>query len=369
TASLSTPGVLSTVSVFTTTLHDSGGGPVWIRLRLRGTSSGTLSGGVLKVQIYASSGWEIDPYPVLWLNNNGGTPPPLLGVRGGATLVDYYYHDGTQSPAGALKQVHVGNSRAPGTVPTGGAVAATHYSNAYGQDTLAIDGLGHRSRWVYAAPGAGGNLQQSVDALGHVTTFHYNSYGLADTTTLPNGVKQSDVYDALNHDTITTNGLGYASQFSYGPLGLTRVTDPKHQVYKFDLNAWGLTKAQYDLGDPTKVDTLKYDLAGEPRTVITRRRKTTTLTYDALGRFKTRTGPDFPAESLSYGLLTTGGSWTVAADSNGRDSLAYDKAERLVYAAQHFPGDTTTYAMSYTYDTTGNLTSRTAPHNGSMARW
>jgi len=127
--------------------------------------------------------------------------------------------------------------------------------------------------------------------------------------------------------------------------------------------------AEHDLGDTTKVDSLKYDAVGEPRTAITRRGDTITLTYDSLGRPRTRTGPDFPAESLSYGLLPAGGSWTVASSTNGRDSLAFDKAERLVYAAQHFPGDTTTYAMSYTYDTTGHLINRTAPPHGTPARW
>jgi len=368
-ASQSTPGQATTVQVFTPTLNFSGGGPVWIRLILRGIASGTLSGGQVKVQIYANTGWTTDPYPVVWSNYGGGTPPRLMAVTGGSARLDYLYHDGSQGPPGTLKEVYVGNTLAPGTVPMGGAVAAWHYPNAYGQDTLVIDGGGHRSRWVYAAAGSGGNLVQTTDALGHVTAFHYNTYGLVDTTTLANGVKQSATYDPINRTTATTNGLGYATQYSYDTAGLRRVTDPKRQVYKFDLNAWGLNVAQHDLGDTTRVDSLKYDAAGELRTAITRRADTITVTYDQLGRLRTRTGPDFPAESLSYGLLPAGGSWTVASSTNGRDSLAYDKAGRLVYAAQHFPGDATTYAMSYTYDTSGHLINRTAPTYGSPARW
>lgn len=375
-ASLSTPGVATAAQVFTPTVHFSGGGPVWIRLILRGTSSGALSGGWVKVQVYASTGWTTDPYAVRWSNASGNTPTRLVAVRGSSTWLDYFYHDGTQGPAGALKEVYAGNTAAPGSGPTGGAVVAWHYPNAYGQDTLLIDGGGHTSRWVYAAPGSGGNLVQTIDASGHVTVFHYNTYGLVDTTTLANGVKQWVAYDAINRTTAATNGLGQTTQYSYDSVGLRRVTDAKGQVYKFDPNAWGVVVARHDLGDTTKVDSLKYDAAGELRTVITRRADTLSLTYDPLGRLLTRTGtgPDsFPAESLSYGLTrfsggNPSGSWIVASSTNGRDSLAYDQAGRLSYAAQHFPGDTT-YAMTYTYNATGTLTNRTAPPHGSPARW
>jgi len=367
TATQNTPGVATTVQVFAPTLTFSGGGPVWISLALRGTATGTLPGGLVRLQVFANTGWTVDPYAVVWSNYSSGTQ--LLAVQGGPARLDYYYHNGSQGPAGTLREVYVGNTFAPGTEPSGGAVVAWHYPNAYGQDTLVIDGGGHTTRWTYAAAGSGGNLLQTADALGHVTAFHYNGYGLADTTILANGVKQAATYDAINRDTATTNGLGYVTRYAYGATGLARVTDPKRQVYKFDRNPWGVVVAQHDLGDTTKVDSLKYDAAGQARTAITRRGDAITLTYDQLGRPLTRTGPDFPAESFGYGLLAAGGSWTVASSTNGRDSLAYDKAGRLVYAAQHFPGDPTTYAMSYTYDSTGHLINRTAPPSGTSARW
>ena len=330
---------------------------------------------------YAGSSWVIGTYDsstteALTYSYAYSQFPPhrLQCIQGGAVRLDFFYHDGSQGPAGTLQEIYAGRSEfcGSGLGPSGGTVVAWHYPNAYGQDTLVIDGLGHKSRWVYAAAASGGNLLQTKDALGHVTSFHYNAYGLADTTTLANGVKQSATYDMINRTTTTANGLGYATQYSYSPAGLTRVTDPKRQPYKFDLNAWGVVAAQHDLGDTTKVDSLKYDAAGAVRTAITRRGDTITVTYDALGRPRTHTGRgpnSFPAESLSYGLLPAGGSWTVASSTNGRDSLAYDKAGRLVYAGQHFPGDTTTYAMSYTYDSTGHLINRTAPPHGSAARW
>ncbi len=69
-ASRSTPGITTTVQTFTVTLTLSGGAPVWIRLILRGTASGTLSGGAVSVYPYTSQG---APYPVTW-SNIPGTP-------------------------------------------------------------------------------------------------------------------------------------------------------------------------------------------------------------------------------------------------------------------------------------------------------
>lgn len=347
--------------------RDTVGNVVHSRTPTGHATTATFAGYVV-TGTYDSTTTETLTYTYDW------TPVRLLCIQGGPVRLDFFYHDGTEGPAGTLREIYAGRTEwcGSGLGPTGGAGVSWHYPNAYGQDTLVIDGGGHRSRWVYSAAASGGNLLQTTDALGRVTTFHYNAYGLADTTTLPNGVKRSATHDVMNRTTTTTNGLGYRTQYSYGPTGLSRVTDPKQRPYKFGLNAWGALSAQHDLGDTTKVDSLKYNAAGELRTAITRRGDTVTVTYDALGRLRTRTGrgPNaFPAESLSYGLLPAGGSWTVAWSTNGRDSLAFDKAGRLVYAAQRFPGDPTTYAMSYTYDLNGRLINRTAPPYGSAARW
>ena len=284
----------------------------------------------------------------------------------GPVQLDYYYHDGTQGPAGTLRMVYAGNTASPGYGPWGGTIVSRHFPNAYGQDTLVIDGGDHRTRAVYATAAAGGNPLKFTDAEGHVTSYHYNAYGLVDTTALVTGAKRAVAYDIMNRPTVSVNELGYATQYSYNLLGLTRIQDPKGQVYKFGLNAWGLTVARHDLGDTTKVDSLKYDVGGNVRQVITRRGDTITLTYDALGRVVTRSGPDFPQESFSYGL---NGAWTVAANANGRDSIAFDQAGRPTFASQRMPDGTTTYQMSYTYDAYSRLISRSAPTGGNVARW
>lgn len=284
-----------------------------------------------------------------WSNNQ------LQSTWDGAISVNYTYHDGTQGPSGTLKQVTVA-----------GVVQEQHFPNAYGQDTLLLDALGHRTRNVYAAASAGGNLSQAIDPKNHVTSYHYNAYGLADTTTFMTGARIATAYDVMTRPTTSVNPLGNTTQYFYGPLGLTRIQDAKGQVYKFDLNAWGLTVARHDLGDTTKVDSLKYDVGGNLRTVKTRRGDTITFTYDALGRVLTRSGPDFPQEAFSHGL---NGQWEVASNANGRDSVAYDQAGRVASVSQRMPDGVTTYQMTYTYDSRSRLISRSAPAGGSIARW
>ncbi len=290
----------------------------------------------------------------------------LQTITGGPARLDYYYHDGTQGPSGTLRMIYAGNTAAPGYGPWGGTIVSRHFLNAYGQDTLVIDGGDHRTRTVYATAAAGGNALQFIDPKGHVTSYHYNAYGLVDTTTLVTGAKSVVSYDAVNRVTTSMNELGYVTQYFYSRLGLTRIQDPKGQVYKFDLNAWGLTVARYDLGDTTKVDSLKYDAGGNLRTVLTRRGDAVTVTYDPLGRPLTRSGPDFPQESFTYGL---NGAWVVAANANGRDSIAFDQAGRPTFASQRMPDGTTIYQMTYTYDSHGRLVSRSAPAGGTVARW
>ena len=92
TASRSTPGQTTTTQVFSPTLNFAGGGPVWIRLILRGTASGNVSAGQVKVQIYAASGWSSDPYAVTWATS-AGAPAVAVAVR--AELPERQHFAGT----------------------------------------------------------------------------------------------------------------------------------------------------------------------------------------------------------------------------------------------------------------------------------
>jgi RHS repeat-associated protein len=118
------------------------------------------------------------------------------------------------------------------------------------------------------------------------------------------------------------------------------------------------------LADSTKADTLKYDEAGNLRIVRTRRGDAVTMTYDLVGRLRSRSGPDFPVDSMKY---DPAGRWVVAWNANQRDSLALDQAGRPASTKQQMLGGVT-YTLSYTFDIRNRLTNRTAPTGGNVTK-
>ncbi len=115
------PGFFTNVQTFTPTVTVSGGGPVWIRLVLRGTASGTLPGGAVKVQIYASSGAY---YPVTW-SNFPGTP-----------VVDALPYNFDNQNYGSCAQACFAAVHAQSTVPYYSLDAARSVSLAYNGDRV-----------------------------------------------------------------------------------------------------------------------------------------------------------------------------------------------------------------------------------------
>jgi YD repeat-containing protein len=215
---------------------------------------------------------------------------------GGAAQHFYAYNaTGGEGPAGTLQYEMLGSEAD---------TLAHHFPNALGKDTALVDNLHNRTRWVYATPAAGGNLQQAYDPLGRVTSMLYNGYGLDsmvitqfhgvyDTTRTYDDVmsRPDTVIDANGHVTVTT----------YGPGGVTAIKTPNGDLYRFDVNGWGLVVARHDLGDTALVDSLGYDAAGQLRRHVLRDGEVVTMSYDALGRDSTMSadrGSTGPTEAL-----------------------------------------------------------------------
>jgi len=274
-------------------------------------------------------------------------------VSGDITRLDLVYHNGSRGPAGALDTVFGVNR----TV-----LVSTHLPDALGRDTLVRDGSQHRTRIVYDA--VWGGVREKTSPRGSVTRFHYDAAGRVDSAWVPGSGLYTYQYDSLNRRTQVKDPLGFVTRFVYGPTTLNRVIDPKGQVYKFAYNALGALVARHDLGDTLKADTLRYDEAGNLRVLRTRRGDIVTMTYDLAGRLVSRSGPDFPVDSFKY---DPAGRWKVAWNVNGRDSLAYDQAGRLVTTRQALPGGA--YQLAYTYDIRDRLINRTPPVGTSNVRY
>jgi len=297
---------------------------------------------------------------------NGFSRVQTLTGNGGATRIDYYYKQAHQGSGdfGLLDSVYVGNTGTHAS-PTGGFLAAWHQYNAWGQDSVVTDGVGHHTTTLYSDTAHFSNPVQVTDPYGRVTSqAHYDGAGRPDTVWSPsNGSLAPAVlsYDKLNRTRTIKDPVGLLTQYIYGPTNLSRVVDAKGQVYRFDYNALGWTTVNHDLADTTKADTLRYDIGGRVRTVRTRRGDAISLTYDAVGRVLTRSGPDFPVDSFRY---DPAGRWLVAVNANAYDSLAYDVAGRLAYSLERLAGDSN-YILTFGYDTLGRVTTRSAPRLGS----
>ena len=307
------------------------------------------------IQLFYSNGSEpyanYSPYHLLQskdvttgrtINYTYTTLNDVATVLGDIPGWSFTYHNGAQGPTGAVK-----------TITLAGGLPETHYPNVRGQDTLIVHSdTMHKERLTYD-PGTG-NVLTSRDPRGDITSNHYDILGRPDTTWVPHTGKFSTTFNVLNDVIQTVAPLSQLTQYSFNNVGaLTRVVDPKGQVYKFSYNALGWLIAQNDLADTTKADSAKYDEVGNPRVARTRRGDVITVTYDLAGRPTSRSGPDFPVDSMKY---DPNNRWLVAWNVDSRDSLNFDAAGRVSKTFQRMNGHT--WQWNYAYDIQDRLTRR-----------
>jgi RHS repeat-associated protein len=274
-------------------------------------------------------------------------------ISGDVTTQKFSYHDGTRGPAGALDSA---------TTQGGGAVV--HYPDSRGRDTLIVHAdTNHKERYGYDP--TWGNLATSVDPRNNKTIRHFDGAGRADSTYLPASGAWGVAYGSLNQVLVTKDPLGQMTQTEYNAnFTVRRITDPKGQVYKFSYNSLGALVAQHDLADTLKADTLKYDLAGRARSMVTRRGDVISLVYDEAGRLISRSGPDFPMDSYRYDAA---GGWVVSVNANAYDSLSFDIAGRPKTDVQKLNG--TTFQWNYTVDRQDRIIARDLAAGGGHAGW
>jgi len=278
----------------------------------------------------------------------------VASVSGDITRQDFVYHTGTNGPPGAIDSV-LGANR---TV-----IFSVHRPDALGRDTLILDGAQHATRFQYDS--VWGSGRQATNARGSIWRVHYDAVGRVDSAWVPTSGLFTYQYDLLNRRTQVRDPLNQVTQFVYGRTTLDRVIDPKGQMYKFVYNPMGLLVARHDLGDTTRADTLKYDEAGNVRSVRTRRSDVIAMTYDLVGRLRSRSGPDFPVDSLKY---DPNGRWVVAWNVNQRDSASFDQVGRLAASRQAMLGGVA-YQLAYSYDIQNRLRTRTPPVGTSSVRY
>jgi RHS repeat-associated protein len=160
--------------------------------------------------------------------------------------------------------------------------------------------------------------------------------------------------------------------FEYDGLNnVTKITDPRGKV---NLST---TYANSGLGDQTQLvspDTgtanLTYDAAGNVKTRVDARGKTTTFTYDALNRLTNVAYPVGTATALEYDdgaavVANAKGQLTKITDESGSTAYTYDGFGRVISKVQTVGSGTTAkvrtvaYSWGATGTSTGKLTSLT----------
>jgi RHS repeat-associated protein len=222
-----------------------------------------------------------------------------------------------------------------------------------------------------------GNRSQRTDYNNAVTNYAYDALNRLTTISYPDTTTATYGYDVLSRLTTATNPTGTVTIAYDNRSRISSVTDVFGQVvsYAYDANS---NRTQLSLNGGTSA-TYQYDVINRLTQLTDNASLNTTFTYDPTNKLTLRTLPNGVATTSQYDgldrltrLTHAKGANTLAdfqyqfnavnniaqmTDGAGAHNYTYDSLDRLT-AATH-PNQTN---ESYSYDGVGN---RTASHQGS----
>ncbi len=246
----------------------------------------------------------------------------------------------------------------------------TYSLNGTGDATQVKDALGNLVTMTYSS----GELLTRKDQRGNTTTFAYDSTTRhLTTTTDPAGGVITLTYDSSGNVTTSQDALGRTTTLAYdGMSHVTTITDALGGVVTISYNALGQETDRLDqLGHETKRtydqrgfqtafkpafgtsyeqdNSLAYDGLGRLTAATDGNNHTVTMTYDAVGRLRTRKSPVGGVETFTY---DSAGERTLYTDPLNH-SVTYSFSNRgWVTQVQDPLGNLVTTQ----YDTEGNAT-------------
>ena len=215
-----------------------------------------------------------------------------------------------------------------------------------------------------------------TDFAANITQFTYDSAARTTQRTSSDGTERRffnpdnqlvRVEDGRGTTTLARDGLNRLITWT-GPDGnaIQYVRDSAGRVTSITTSA-GTTTLTYDgrgelasVVDPSGTTSYSRDLDGHPTTVTFANGVTLTNVYDTVGRITRITYTLSPSTVLLDLLYTrdTSGRITRVQESTGRDvSYTYDPLGRLIEERRTAP---TSETIAYEYDSSGNLSRRTA---------
>jgi RHS repeat-associated protein len=192
------------------------------------------------------------------------------------------------------------------------------YGDSRGRDTLVVDPLNHQTRFHYDS--RFGHLDSTLAPGNRYAVVRFDGYG-RDSIVRASGVPaDTTFYDILNRVRRAVSGAdGRATIFGYDSLFLTRVQDPKGQVFRREFNALGWVTRRYDPADTlNRYISHRYNLDGLLTSSTNRRGQRIDLAYDVLHRVLSKTGANVVADYFAYDTV---GRRTVGWNAVSRDSI------------------------------------------------
>jgi RHS repeat-associated protein len=245
---------------------------------------------------------------------------------------------------------------------------ATMVYDSYGMLLSSTDPLGHTTTNVYDA---NHNLISVTDPLGNTNSYTYDSNGNKTSSTYPatltsHNTTSSTVYNQYSEPTSTTDELGNVRAFNYdGNYNPQSVTDSAGTLASFLFNA-NQTLAAGAIGfditaSPAKASQFAYDANGNMTGRTDALGRTTSYTYDSLGRKVSTTVPPpvsgaSTATSTTYQYDALGNLVQTAAPLGRVTSSQYDANGNKI-SDTDARGNVTTYQ----YDALNRLSTTTYP--------
>lgn len=192
-----------------------------------------------------------------------------------------------------------------------------YYDNRGRVDSI-VDAGGHVTRYHYHPQL--GNLDSTLAPGNRFTKLSFDGYGRLQTQTSNDEPQRSVVYDALNRVREVYDGVNAApTKYTYDQLYLTRVQDPKGQIFRFENNALGWVTKRFDPADTLgRYDSYGYDVGGNALRWTNRRGQQLSFVYDSFNRLTSKSGTNTTSSSYRY---STDGRKVAASNAISTDTV------------------------------------------------
>lgn len=198
-----------------------------------------------------------------------------------------------------------------------GTMSRFTYDSLYRLVTAA-DPMGHTTRYHY--DGTFGNTDSIVAPGNRYTHRRFDRFGRDSVLEQGGQPERRAVYDVMNRVVETYDGVNtQPTRYGYDALFVTRVQDPKLQVFRFQRNALGDVTQEYDPADTlNRYLSYRYDRFGRVTSTTNRRGERVDVRFDSLGRMLSKTGTNAAADSFAY---SADGRIAVGWNGVSRDSV------------------------------------------------